>query len=286
AAQRRLDTIPKAYDPQTTEQRIYQWWERSGYFRPRPNPMRPPFVLSMPPPNVTGALHLGHALTASIEDIMVRYHRMRGEETLWVPGEDHAGIATQTVVERQLAREGTDRHVLGREAFVARVWEWVRTYKHRIQDQHRRLGVSCDWERERFTLDDGLVSAVREVFVRLYEEGLAYRGERIINWCPRCMSSISDLEVEVEDTPGALYYMRYPLEPIEGETSAEPRFIMVATTRPETILGDSGVAVSPGDARYRDLVGRFAILPIMGRRIPIIVDTAVDPEFGTGAVKV
>ncbi|HKV84672.1 MAG TPA: class I tRNA ligase family protein, partial [Ktedonobacterales bacterium] len=284
ATPRRLDQIPKTYDPQGTEQRIYAWWEENGYFKPRPNPARPPFVISMPPPNVTGALHLGHALTATTEDIMVRYHRMRGDETLWVPGEDHAGIATQAVVERELAKEGKDRHQLGREAFVARVWEWVRTYKHRIQNQHRRLGVSCDWERERFTLDEGLVAAVREVFVRLYEEGLAYRGERIINWCPRCMSSISDLEVEVEPTPGKLYYVRYPLERAEDE--ATDRYITVATTRPETILGDTAVAVNPNDPRYTDLIGRYAILPIIGRRIPIVADAAVDKDFGTGAVKV
>jgi valyl-tRNA synthetase len=282
-ATRRLDTIPKAYDPQATEQRLYAWWESSGYFKPvrtAENASRAPFVISMPPPNVTGALHLGHALTATVEDLMVRYHRMRGDETLWVPGEDHAGIATQVVVERQLAGEGLDRHALGREKFVERVWEWVHAYKHRIQDQHRRLGVSCDWERERFTLDDGLVRAVREVFVRLYEEGLAYRGERIINWCPKDRSSISDLEVETEDTPGKLYYVRYPLE---GEPG---RFITVATTRPETILGDTGVAVNPSDARYRDLVGTYAIVPIVNRRIPIVADAAVDLAFGTGAVKV
>jgi valyl-tRNA synthetase len=283
-AQRRLDTIPKAYDPQAVEQRLYRWWEESGYFRPRPNPDRAPFVISMPPPNVTGALHLGHAITATLEDIMIRHHRMLGDPTLWVPGEDHAGIATQAVVERQLASEGTDRHQIGREAFVERVWEWVRQYKHRIQDQHRRLGASCDWERERFTLDDGLSRAVREVFVRLYEEGLIYRGERIINWCPRCMSSISDLEVEVEDTPGKLSYVRYPLELGDGET--EQRYITVATTRPETILGDTAVAVNPTDPRYQGYVGRHALLPIMGRRIPIIADAAVDAAFGTGAVKV
>src|SRR5215469_11347883 len=270
----RLEEIPKTYDPQATEQRLYAWWERSGYFKPRPNPDRKPFVISMPPPNVTGALHIGHALVATIEDIMIRYHRMLGDETLWVPGEDHAGIATQTVVERELAKEGIDRHKLGREAFVQRVWEWVHAYKHRIQNQHRRLGVSCDWDRERFTLDDGLVRAIREVFVRLYEEGLAYRGERIINWCPRCMSSISDLEVEVENTPGTLYFVRYPLQPLEGET--EQRYISVATTRPETILGDTAVAVNPKDERYADLVGRFAILPVLGREIPIVADEAVD----------
>jgi valyl-tRNA synthetase len=286
-APRRLDQIPKTYDPHTTEQRIYQWWESSGYFKPRRTPenaKRPPFVISMPPPNVTGALHLGHALTATLEDIMIRYHRMLGDETLWVPGEDHAGIATQAVVERELAKEGKGRQQLGREAFIERVWEWVRTYKHRIQDQTRRLGVSCDWDRERFTLDEGLARAVREVFVRLYEEGLAYRGERIINWCPKDMSSISDLEVEVVPTPGTLYYVRYPIEPAGDETTQ--RYITVATTRPETILGDTAVAVNPTDERYRDLVGRHAILPIMGRRIPIVADTAVDKAFGTGAVKV
>jgi valyl-tRNA synthetase len=282
--QRRLDTIPKAYEPQAVEQRLYRWWEESGFFKPRPNPGRTPFVISMPPPNVTGALHLGHAITATLEDIMIRYHRMRGDPTLWVPGEDHAGIATQAVVEREIAKEGIDRHQLGRAAFVERVWEWVRQYKHRIQDQHRRLGASCDWDRERFTLDEGLTRAVREVFVRLYEEGLVYRGERIINWCPRCMSAISDLEVEVEDTPGKLSYVRYPLENADGETTQQ--YITVATTRPETILGDTAVAVNPKDARYQRLVGRHAILPVLGRRIPIVADTAVDPEFGTGAVKV
>ncbi len=283
---RRLDQIPKAYDPQAVEQARYQWWESNGYFRPRPgkNPDRRPFVISMPPPNVTGMLHLGHAITATLEDIMIRYHRMLGDETLWVPGEDHAGIATQTVVEKQLAKEGTNRHALGREAFVARVWEWVRQYKSNIQNQHRRLGVSCDWERERFTLDEGLSRAVREVFVRLYEEGLIYRAERIINWCPRCMSAISDLEVETEDTPGLLTYVRYPLEPAEGE--AEAGYIMVATTRPETILGDTAIAVNPEDERYKALIGRHALVPVMNRSIPIIADEAVDQNFGTGAVKV
>ncbi|HEX6799141.1 MAG TPA: valine--tRNA ligase [Ktedonobacterales bacterium] len=293
--QRRLDQIPKAYNPQETEQRLYQWWEREGFFRPNENPDAKKFVISMPPPNVTGALHLGHALTATLEDIMIRYHRMRGDDTLWVPGEDHAGIATQAVVEREIAKEGLTRQQLGREAFVARVWDWVNRYKSRIQNQHRRLGVSADWTRERFTLDEGLVRAVREVFVRLYEEGLIYRGERIINWCPRCMSSISDLEVEVENTPGKLYYVRYPLEGEAGLATTRqgaeagetgPRYITVATTRPETILGDVAVAVNPADERFRALVGRYAILPIMGRRIPIVADTAVESDFGTGAVKV
>ncbi len=277
-------TLPKAYDPQAVEGKWYRFWEEGGYFKPRPNNTRPPFVICMPPPNVTGALHLGHAITATVEDILIRYHRMLGDDTLWVPGEDHAGIATQTVVERLLAKEGTDRHKLGREAFVERIWEWVHQYKSRIQDQHRRLGTSCDWSRERFTLDEGLSKAVREVFVRLYEEGLVYRGERIINWCPQCMSAISDLEVNHVDTQGTLTYVRYPLKPIEGET--ETKYISVATTRPETILGDTGVAVNPNDARYKDIVGRLAILPIIGREIPIVADAVVDAAFGTGAVKV
>src|SRR3989440_9677686 len=277
-------SLPKAYEPQTVETKWYRFWEGGGYFEPRPNPSRRPFVISMPAPNVTGALHLGHAITATIEDIMIRYHRMQGDETLWVPGEDHAGIATQTVVERALTQEGTDRHKVGREAFVERVWQWVYQYKSRIQDQHRRLGASCDWSRERFTLDEGLSKAVREVFVRLYEEGLIYRGERIINWCPRCMSAISDLEVNHVDTPGTLTFVRYPLKPIEGHEGTE--YISVATTRPETILGDTAVAVNPKDARYKDLIGRIAILPVIGREIPIIPDEAVDPSFGTGAVKV
>ncbi|HEX9037799.1 MAG TPA: valine--tRNA ligase [Ktedonobacterales bacterium] len=286
AETRRLDQIPKAYDPQTVERARYQWWESNGYFKPRPskNPDRRPFVISMPPPNVTGALHLGHAITSALEDIMIRYHRMLGDETLWVPGEDHAGISTQNAVEKQLAKEGTDRHKLGREAFVERVWKWVREYKSRIQDQHRRLGVSCDWDRERFTLDEPMSRAVREVFVRLYEEGLVYRAERIINWCPRCMSAISDLEVETEETPGYLTYVRYPLESVPGER--ETRYIMVATTRPETILGDTAIAVNPEDKRFKDLIGRKALVPVMNRAIPIIADAAVDREFGTGAVKV
>lgn len=279
-------TLPKTYEPQAVEGKWYQFWEEGGYFKPRPNPTRKPFVISMPPPNVTGALHLGHAITSTVEDILVRYHRMKGDETLWVPGEDHAGIATQTVVERLLAQEGTDRHEIGREAFLERVWAWVRQYKSRIQNQHRRLGASCDWSRERFTLDDGLSTSVREVFVRLYEEGLIYRGKRIINWCPRCMSAISDLEVNHVDTPGTLTYVRYPLKPLEGHDADPTEYIHVATTRPETILGDTAVAVNPKDTRYKDLIGRHAILPIVGREIPIVADEAVDAAFGTGAVKV
>jgi valyl-tRNA synthetase len=279
-----IASLPKAYEPQAVEGKWYRFWEEGGYFKPSGKTSKPTFVIIMPPPNVTGALHLGHAITATVEDILIRYHRMKGDDTLWVPGEDHAGIATQNVVERQLAKEGTDRHALGREAFIERVWQWVRQYKSRIQDQHRRLGASCDWSREFFTLDEGLSKAVREVFVRLYEEGLIYRGERIINWCPFCMSAISDLEVNHVDTPGTLTYVRYPLKPLEGEH--ETQYISVATTRPETILGDTGVAVNPHDARYKDMIGRIAILPVIGREIPIIADEVVDASFGTGAVKV
>ncbi|GAC1381757.1 MAG: valine--tRNA ligase [Ktedonobacteraceae bacterium] len=281
-----ISSLLKAYEPQTVEAKWYRFWEEGGYFKPRPTATGIPFVISMPPPNVTGALHLGHAITATIEDILIRYHRMQGDDALWVPGEDHAGIATQTVVERLLAREGTDRHKLGRAAFLERVWQWVHQYKSRIQDQHRRLGASCDWSRERFTLDEGLSKAVREVFVRLYEEGLIYRGERIINWCPQCMSALSDLEVNHVDTQGTLTYVCYPLKPEPGMEHEITEYISVATTRPETILGDTAVAVNPKDPRYTSIIGRLAVLPIIGREIPIIADAAVDPAFGTGAVKV
>src|SRR5579863_7465842 len=280
------ESLPKTYEPQAVEQKWYRFWEEGDYFKPNPDATGPTFVISMPPPNVTGALHLGHAITATVEDILIRYHRMIGDETLWVPGEDHAGIATQTVVERQLAKEGIDRHQLGRVAFIERVWDWVGKYKSPIQDQHRRLGASCDWSRERFTLDEGLSKAVREVFVRLYDEGLVYRGERIINWCPRCMSALSDLEVNHVETPGKLTYVRYPLKAEPGDEGKPAEYISVATTRPETILGDTAVAVNPNDPRYAAMVGRLAILPIIGREIPIVADEAVDAAFGTGAVKV
>ncbi len=281
-----IASLPKAYEPQAVEGKWYHFWEAGGYFKPRPGTTGKTFVISMPPPNVTGALHLGHAITATVEDILTRYHRMKGDDTLWVPGEDHAGIATQVVVERLLASEGTDRHKIGREAFIERVWQWVNKYKSRIQDQHRRLGASCDWSRERFTLDEGLSKAVREVFVRLYEEGLIYRGERIINWCPHDMSALSDLEVNHVDTPGTLTYVRYPLKPEPGHENEPTEYISVATTRPETILGDTAVAINPKDPRYADLIGRLAILPVIGREIPIVADEAVDASFGTGAVKV
>ncbi len=288
--------MAKAYDHRQVEERIYRSWEEAGYFRPAAVPGRAPFVITMPPPNVTGALHLGHAMTAAIEDLLTRWHRMRGEPTLWLPGVDHAGIATQNVVERELAGEGLSRHDLGRERFLERVWEWVRIYRARITNQHRSLGVSCDWGRERFTLDEGLSHAVRTAFVHLFEKGLIYRGTRLVNWCPRCLSAISDLEVEHEETAAHLWYVRYPLLDAgfagpgawgSGRWAAgASTFITVATTRPETLLGDTAVAVNPSDERFRLLVGRQAVLPGVDRVIPIISDEAVDPAFGTGAVKV
>jgi len=288
--------MSKAYDHRQVEERLYRFWEEGGYFRPTPVGAQAPFVITMPPPNVTGALHLGHAMTAAIEDLLTRWHRMRGEPTLWLPGMDHAGIATQNVVERELTREGRTRHDLGRERFVERVWEWVRVYRARITDQHRRLGVSCDWERERFTLDEGLSRAVRTAFVHLYEKGLIYRGARLVNWCPRCLSAISDLEVEHEEAHAHLWYIRYP---VLGAGWAGPgawgsgrwaegavAYITVATTRPETLLGDTAVAVNPEDDRFQGLVGRQVVLPGVNRPIPIVADAAVDRAFGTGAVKV
>ena len=271
--------IPKAYSPADVEQRIYSFWMDGGYFEPRMDSEKPPFVVIMPPPNVTGELHLGHALTAAVEDVLSRWHRMLGQPTLWLPGKDHAGIATQWVVEQQLAREGTSREELGRERFLERVWEWVGQYGNRIDEQHKRLGASCDWSRLSFTLDPGPSTAVRTTFVNLYNSGLIYRGERIINWCPRCSTALSDLEVEHEEQEGGLYYIRYPLSDGTGH-------LTVATTRPETMMGDTGVAVHPDDPRYRALVGREVVLPIMGRMMPVVADPAIDPEFGTGALKI
>ena len=235
----------------------------------------------IPPPNVTGSLHIGHALNSTLQDILVRWMRMSGRNTLWVPGTDHAGIATQNVVERQLAKENIDRHALGREKFVEKVWEWKKEYGGRIINQLKRMGASCDWERERFTMDEGLSRAVREVFVTLYEEGLIYRGERLINWCPRCHTALSDIEVEHEDEKGKLYHIAYPLSHDHNIR------LTVATTRPETMLGDTAVAVHPLDPRYKDLIGKTVDLPLTTRQIPIIGDSIlVDLEFGTGAVKV
>jgi valyl-tRNA synthetase len=274
-----MSEIPKAYEPVEVEQKWYRFWMEQGYFTPKIDRKKKPFVIIMPPPNVTGELHLGHALTATLEDIMSRWHRMKGEPTLWLPGVDHAGIATQVIVEQKLADEGLDRHKLGREKFVERVWEWVKNSRGSITYQHQRLGASCDWTRERFTLDDGPSRAVRTAFVRLYNKGLIYRGERIVNWCPRCQTALSDLEVQHKDITGNLYYLRYPLADGDG-------FVTVATTRPETYLGDTAVAVNPEDKRFEGLIGKKVVLPVIERIIPIIADSAVDPTFGTGAVKI
>jgi len=279
--------LPKAYDYKSTEERIYHFWEQNGYFQPVNdpnklgfNPKRKPYVISIPPPNITGELHLGSALFVSLEDLMIRYHRMKGEPALWVPGSDHASIATHLQIEKALRREGTSREQIGREEFLKRAWEWKEKYGGIITSQIRRLGASCDWKRERFTLDPGLSIAVREAFVRLYEKGLIYRGPRLINWSPGLKTAVSDLEVEYSEEPGKLYYFKYLLADSKDE------YIPVATTRPETILGDSAVAVHPEDERYQMYIGRNVIVPILGRVIPIIADTYVDREFGTGALKI
>ncbi|HSR48617.1 MAG TPA: valine--tRNA ligase [Anaerolineales bacterium] len=273
-------SLPKAYDFTSVEARLYAWWNDQGYFAPQPGASGKPYVISMPPPNVTGELHLGHAMFVAMEDLMIRHSRMKGVPTLWVPGTDHAGIATQLQVEKDLLRtEEVTREEIGREAFVERTWAWKRKYGGIITDQLRRLGASCDWSRERFTLDEGLSRAVREAFVRLYEKGLIYRGTYLINWSPGLRTAVSDLEVEYSEEDVTLYYFRYPLK---GSDESIP----VATARPETILGDTAVAVHPEDERYRHLVGKTAIVPILGREIPVIADSYVDREFGTGALKI
>jgi valyl-tRNA synthetase len=281
------ESIAKAYDFKSTEERLYKFWEEHGYFKPANDPGEPgfdparkPFVISIPPPNVTGELHTGHAMFVSMEDLMIRYHRMKGVPTLWVPGTDHAGIATQMLVEKALAKQGIKRDAIGREEFLRRTWEWKEKYGSRITHQIRRLGASCDWTRERFTLDGGLSDAVREAFVRLYEKGLIYRGPRMINWSPALRTAVSDLEVEYSEEPGILYYFKYILADLPGE------FIPVATTRPETILGDSAVAVHPNDERYQKFIGKEVLVPILNRRIPVIADEYVDRAFGTGALKI
>jgi len=276
-----MKELPKAYEPKSVEERWYAFWLEKKYFHADENGPSQSFSIVIPPPNVTGSLHIGHALNSTLQDILVRWMRMSGRNTLWVPGTDHAGIATQNVVERQLAKEDVDRHALGREGFVEKVWEWKKDYGNRIINQLKRMGASCDWERERFTMDEGLSRAVREVFVTLYEEGLIYRGERLINWCPRCHTALSDIEVEHEDEKGKLYHLAYPLSHDHNIR------LTVATTRPETMLGDTAVAVHPLDPRYKELIGKTVDLPLTNRKIPIIGDAIlVDLEFGTGAVKV
>ena len=274
------ENVPTVYDPAAVETKWYEQWERDRLFHAEPQDAGEHYSIVIPPPNVTGQLHMGHALDNTLQDILIRWRRMQGYDTLWMPGCDHAGIATQIKVEEVLAKEGVSRYDLGREQFIERVWEWKRQYGDRITNQLKRLGASCDWERERFTMDEGCSQAVREVFVSLYEKGLIYRGDRITNWCPRCNTALSDIEVEHEDSQGKLYHVRYPIEGSAGE------YVTVATTRPETILGDTAVAVNPADERYAGVVGKQLVLPIVGRIIPVIADEYVDPAFGTGAVKV
>ncbi len=271
--------IPTTYEPQNVEQRIYQYWLDEAVFAPEVDPGKEPFCIVIPPPNVTGVLHMGHALDLSIQDLLTRWHRMLGHAALWLPGTDHAGIATQNVVEAQLGEEGLTRHDLGRDKFIERVWQMKEEHQSHIREQLKRCGASLDWTRERFTLDEGYSRAVRETFVRLFEEGLIYRGERMINWCPRCATSLSDLEVEHTDHAGHLWHIRYPAA--DGGAG-----VVVATTRPETMLGDTAVAVHPDDERYADLVGSSVVLPLMRRPIPVIGDDRVEMSFGTGAVKI
>lgn len=274
-----IENLPKTYDPKDFEKRIYKLWNEKEYFRAGVNKEKKPFTIMMPPPNVTGNLHMGHALNNTIQDILIRWKRMEGYEALWLPGTDHASISTEAKVVEKLKKEGKNKEKLGREKFIEESWKWTREYGGNINNQLRKLGVSCDWSKERFTLDEGLSNAVEEVFIRLYEKGLVYRGDRIINWCPNCLTAISDAEVEHEDSHGQFWHIKYPIKNSKD-------FIVIATTRPETILGDLAIAVHPEDERYTDLVGQNAILPLVNREIPIVVDEYVDIEFGTGAVKI
>ena len=271
--------LPKIYDPRSTEDRIYQKWLDGGYFHAEPNPAKPPFCIVIPPPNITGQLHMGHALDNTLQDILIRYKRMHGFETLWLPGTDHASIATEAKIVEAMRAEGVTKDDIGREAFLERAWKWKEQYGGRIISQLKKMGSSCDWERERFTMDEGCSRAVKEVFIRLYEKGLIYRGERIINWCPHCLTSISDAEVEYEDQAGHFWHIRYPFADGSG-------YIELATTRPETLLGDTAVAVNPGDERYAGVIGKKLVLPLVGREIPVVADDYVEKDFGTGAVKI
>ena len=270
--------LNKVYDPKAVESEIYKMWEEGGYFHAERDESKKPFTIVMPPPNVTGQLHMGHAMDATLQDSIIRFKRMQGYNALWIPGVDHAGIATQIKVEEELRKEGLTRYDLGREKFLERVWDWKNRFGNRIVEQQKKLGASCDWDRARFTMDEGCSKAVREVFVSLYEKGLIYKGSRIINWCPHCVTALSDAEVEYVDKPGHLWHIRYPLEDGSGE-------VVVATTRPETMLGDSGVCVNPNDDRYRSIVGKNVVLPLLNKPIPVVADDYAEMEFGTGCVK-
>lgn len=274
-----MKELPKIYDPKQVEEKIYDMWVQGNYFHAERDENKKPFTIVIPPPNVTGQLHLGHAFDETIQDVLIRYKRMQGYAALWIPGTDHAGIATQIKVEEKLKEEGLTRFDLGRDAFLEKVWEWKNQYGNRIIEQIKTLGCSCDWERERFTMDEGCSKAVREVFVTLYEKGLIYRGNRIINWCPHCTTALSDTEVEHEETAGHFWHIKYPIQ-------GSDEFIVIATTRPETMLGDTGIAVHPEDTRYSHLIGKTAVLPLMHREIPIFADEYVDPSMGTGCVKI
>ncbi|MEE1013135.1 MAG: valine--tRNA ligase, partial [Clostridia bacterium] len=272
--------LPKTYDPKQVEERIYQTWMEKGYFHAEVDKTKKPFTIVIPPPNVTGQLHMGHALDETFQDILIRAKRMQGYNALWIPGTDHAGIATQIKVEEDLrVNEGLTRYDLGREDFLKRVWAWKEKFGDRIISQIKKLGCSCDWDRERFTMDEGCSKAVKEVFVNLYEKDLIYQGNRIINWCPKCATALSDAEVEYAEQDGFFWHIKYPLKDGSG-------FVEIATTRPETLLGDTAVAVNPNDERYKDLVGKMLVLPLVGREIPVIADDYVDMEFGTGCVKI
>jgi len=280
----------KPYDPKATEDRIYKLWEDSGYFNPDKLPKSQKlkaksYCIAIPPPNVTGSLHMGHALNAVIQDILIRQKRMQGYKTLWLPGTDHAGIATQNVVEKELKKQGLTRHNLGKEKFLAKIWKWREKYGNIILDQLKKLGASCDWSRARFTMDEEYVKAVEAAFLHYYKKGWIYQGNRVVNWCPRCQTSLSDLELEYEETKGKLYYIKYPLKSQIANLKSQ-KYIVVATTRPETMLGDSAVAVNPKDKRYKNLIGKILVLPIVNRGIPVVANSAVETEFGTGAVKV
>ena len=270
--------LPKVYEPQQVENEIYKMWEENGHFKPNKPRNAKPFTIVMPPPNVTGQLHMGHAMDATLQDTLIRFKRMQGYNALWLPGVDHAGIATQIKVEEELRKDGLTRYDLGREKFLEKVWDWKHKYGNRIVEQQKKLGASCDWDRARFTMDEGCSNAVREVFVSLYEKGLIYKGSRIINWCPHCVTALSDAEVEYVDKPGHLWHIRYPLADGNGE-------VIVATTRPETMLGDSGVCVNPNDERYTSIVGKKVILPLVNKEIPVVADDYAEMEFGTGCVK-
>ena len=271
--------LTEKYNPKEFEEQLYKNWEEKGYFKPSMDKTKESYCIMMPPPNVTGKLHMGHALDGTIQDVLIRFKRMQGYNTLWLPGSDHSAIATEAKVVEKIKKEGKTKQDLGREGFLKEAWEWTEIYGGEIQNQQKRLGCSCDWDRRRFTLDEGLSEAVLEEFVNLYNDGLIYKGKKMINWCPYCHTSISDAEVEYEEEPSHLWHIKYKIKGTD-------RFLTVATTRPETMLGDTAVAVNPTDERYKDLIGKTCILPIMNKEIPIIADEFVDKEFGTGCVNV